>query len=80
MSVYLTRLMGSAEGRNTCVPAGDLEIVAVVMFLLLSPHPCPPWESQTLIPAHAPVQSTVICIDIYFILASNVAVSQGQMF
>ncbi len=41
MSVFLTRLMSTAEGHNTRVPAGDSETVAVVSSAgaLLIPGP-----------------------------------------
>lgn len=40
-SVYLPRLMSTAEGHNSSVPAGDSETVAVVSLCLLSAHPGP---------------------------------------
>lgn len=40
-SVYLPRLMSTAEGHNSSVPAGDSETVAVVSLCLLSAHPRP---------------------------------------
>lgn len=72
--------MSVAEGHNASVCQRGIEEVllwlASACFLLM-PSPV---GIRDCYPARVPVQPTVICINIYFILASNAAASQGEIF
>lgn len=68
--VYLTRLMSTAELHNTSAPAGDFRNCCCGQPLLFQLFPFPVGITDLL--STEAFQFNIICINIYFILASNV--------